>query len=58
MNKRGYTSPYQEFCKDQRSLVAQLGLRGSDREKLLGVTAITRALDLTFVLALWLAVEP
>jgi hypothetical protein len=38
--------------------VAQLGLRGSDREKLLGVTAITRALDLTFVLALWLAVEP
>ena len=41
MNKRGYTSPYQEFCKDQRSLVAQLGLRGRDREKLLGVSPST-----------------
>ena len=36
--KRTFSSPYNEFCQDQRPLLP-LGMAGRDREKLLGVLA-------------------
>ena len=37
--KRTFTSPYHEFCQEQRPLLMPLGMRNRDREKLLGVIA-------------------
>ena len=37
--KRAFTSPYHEFCQEQRPLLMPLGMRNRDREKLLGVLA-------------------
>ena len=37
--KRTFTSPYHEFCQEQRPLLMPLGMRNRDREKLLGVLA-------------------
>ena len=37
--KTMFTSPYHEFCQEQRPLLMPLGMRNRDREKLLGVLA-------------------
>ena len=37
--KKALTSPYLEFCQEQRPLLMLLGMANRDREKLLGVPA-------------------
>eukprot|EP00964_Phaeocystis_antarctica_P048901 scaffold28326_cov63-Phaeocystis_antarctica.AAC.2 len=37
--KKALTSPYLEFCQEQRPLLMPLGMTNRDREKLLGVLA-------------------
>ena len=38
-SKKAFTSPYHEFCQEQRPLLMPLGMANRDRERLLGELA-------------------
>ena len=38
-SKRAFTSPYHEFCQEQRPILMPLGMANRDRERLLGELA-------------------